>query len=159
MIFFTNFLALVIKAEVADKNSAGSAIYSAVLIIVNVMFFLSIWWNSWATMKATFSRRGFQVRYCGCLLVAMSEGVSDADSASGVGKPFLMNIDFPWRMVTCVMQMGSVLYSRNDMHTMFIVGLELRCSRIPFFSRIRTSCRSRLHFTSGDVGDGLRKVC
>lgn len=61
VIFFTNFLALMIKAEVADADSTESSIYSVVLIMVNIMFFLSIWWNTWATMKATFSRRGFQV--------------------------------------------------------------------------------------------------
>ncbi|CAM9095530.1 unnamed protein product, partial [Laminaria digitata] len=60
VIFFTNFLALMIKAEVADENSAGSALYAVVLILVNIMFFLSIWWETWATMRATFSRRGFQ---------------------------------------------------------------------------------------------------
>lgn len=61
MIFFTNFLALMIKAEVADEHSRSSAIYSIVLIMANVMFFLSIWANTWATIKTTFSRRGFQV--------------------------------------------------------------------------------------------------
>ena len=62
MIFFTNFLALMIKAEVANEHSTGSAIYAVALIMVNIMFFLSIWWNTWATVKATFSRSGFQVR-------------------------------------------------------------------------------------------------
>lgn len=59
---FTNFLALVIKAEVASKDSSGSAVYSMALVIVNVMFFLSIWWNAWMAAKATFSRRHAQVR-------------------------------------------------------------------------------------------------
>lgn len=62
--FFTNFLALMIKAEVADERSASSAIYAVVLITVNVLFFLSIWWNSWATITAIFSKRSFQVRSC-----------------------------------------------------------------------------------------------
>ena len=62
VIFFTDFLALMIKAEVADKDSTSSTIYAVALIMVNIMFFLSIWWNTWATIKATFSRRGFQVR-------------------------------------------------------------------------------------------------
>ncbi|MEP4727396.1 hypothetical protein [Parasphingorhabdus sp.] len=88
MIFFTNFLALMIKAEVADKNSAGSAIYPTVLIIVNVMFFLSIWWDTWVTIRATFSRRGFQVWYYGSLLVFVSDGVSNTVSASGTGLPY-----------------------------------------------------------------------
>lgn len=61
MILFTNFLALVIKAGVANKDSSGSAAYSVALVIVNIMFFLSIWWNAWATAKATFSRRHAQV--------------------------------------------------------------------------------------------------
>lgn len=61
VILFTNFLALVIKAGVASKDSSGSAAYSVALIIVNVLFFLSIWWNAWATAKATFSRRHAQV--------------------------------------------------------------------------------------------------
>lgn len=63
VILFTNFLALVIKAGVASKDSSGSAAYSVALIIVNVLFFLSIWGNAWATAKATFSRRHAQV--CG----------------------------------------------------------------------------------------------
>lgn len=62
VILFTNFLALVIKAGVASKDSSGSAAYSVVLIVVNVMFFLSIWWNAWTTAKATFSRSHAQVR-------------------------------------------------------------------------------------------------
>lgn len=61
VILFTNFLALVIKAGVASKDSTGSAAYSVALIIVNVLFFLSIWGNAWATAKATFSRRHAQV--------------------------------------------------------------------------------------------------
>ena len=63
VIFFTNFLALMIKAEVTDGDSPSSAAYSVVLIMVNVMFFLSIWWNTWATVKALFSRRNVQVRF------------------------------------------------------------------------------------------------
>ena len=62
MIFFTNFLALIIQAEFADQNSSSSAVYSALLIMVHVMFVLTICWNSWATMRATFSRRHVQVR-------------------------------------------------------------------------------------------------
>lgn len=62
VILFTNFLALVIKAGVASKDSSGSAAYSVVLIVVNVMFFLSIWGNAWTTAKATFSRSHAQVR-------------------------------------------------------------------------------------------------
>ncbi|CAN0485487.1 unnamed protein product, partial [Ectocarpus sp. 12 AP-2014] len=57
VIFFTNFLALMIKANVASPDSRGSEVYSVVLIIVNVLFFLSIFWNTWAAAKASFSRR------------------------------------------------------------------------------------------------------
>ena len=65
MIFFTNFLALIIQAELADKDSSGSAVYSALLILVHVFFLLSICWNSWATVRSTvgttFARRHLQV--------------------------------------------------------------------------------------------------
>ncbi|CAM9140361.1 unnamed protein product [Ectocarpus sp. 12 AP-2014] len=60
VIFFTNFLALMIKANVASPDSRGSEVYSVVLIIVNVLFFLSIFWNTWAAAKASFSRRHVQ---------------------------------------------------------------------------------------------------
>ncbi|CAM9940108.1 unnamed protein product [Ectocarpus sp. 4 AP-2014] len=60
VIFFTNFLALMIKANVASPDSRGSAVYSVVLIVVNVLFFLSIFWNTWAAAKASFSRRHVQ---------------------------------------------------------------------------------------------------
>ncbi|CBJ33129.1 asn/thr-rich large protein family protein [Ectocarpus siliculosus] len=56
VILFTNFLALVIKSGAADKDSSGSAAYSVALVIVNIMFFLSIWFNACATTKAMFSR-------------------------------------------------------------------------------------------------------
>lgn len=50
-----------IKAKVANPDSRGSTAYSVVLIIVNVLFFLSVWWNAWAMMSAAFSRRHIQV--------------------------------------------------------------------------------------------------
>ncbi|CAM9117823.1 unnamed protein product, partial [Laminaria digitata] len=56
VIFFTNFLALIIQVKLADENSRGSAVYSVLLILVRVFFFLSICWDTWATMKATFDR-------------------------------------------------------------------------------------------------------
>ncbi|CAN0423214.1 unnamed protein product, partial [Ectocarpus sp. 8 AP-2014] len=56
VILFTNFLALVIKSGAADKDSSGSAAYSVALVIVNIMFFLSIWFNACTTAKAMFSR-------------------------------------------------------------------------------------------------------
>lgn len=65
VIFFTNFLALMIKAEVASPTSRGSAVYSVVLIVVNVCFFLSIFCNTWAAAKASFSRRHVQVGFAG----------------------------------------------------------------------------------------------
>ena len=61
VIFFNNFLALVIKANVADADSDGATAYSVGLIIVNIFFFLSIWGNTLATMKETFSRSHVQV--------------------------------------------------------------------------------------------------
>ena len=61
VIFFTNFLALMIKAEVTDQNSNSATLYSLGLIIVNIFFALSIWWNTFATIKAIFSRRHVQV--------------------------------------------------------------------------------------------------
>ena len=60
VLFFTNFMALMIKAKVADKDSTGSFIYAMVLIMA-IMFCLSIWWNAWVTIKAMFSRGRFQV--------------------------------------------------------------------------------------------------
>ena len=59
--FFNNFLALVIKAKVADADSDGATAYSVGLIIVNIFIFLSIWGNTFATIKATFSRSHVQV--------------------------------------------------------------------------------------------------
>ena len=61
VIFFSNFLALLIKAKVADVDSDGATAYSVGLIIVNIFFFLSIWGNTFATIKATFSRSHVQV--------------------------------------------------------------------------------------------------
>ncbi|CAM9959510.1 unnamed protein product [Hapterophycus canaliculatus] len=69
VIFFTNFLALMIKAEVANEDSRGCAVYSVVLIVVNILFFLSIFWNSWAAAKATFSRRYVQDMFIGVDIV------------------------------------------------------------------------------------------
>ncbi|CAM9648873.1 unnamed protein product [Ectocarpus sp. 12 AP-2014] len=56
VILVTNFLALVIKSGAADQDSSGSAAYSVALVVVNIMFFLSIWWNACTTAKAMFSR-------------------------------------------------------------------------------------------------------
>ena len=54
MIFFNNFLALIIKAEVVDPDSNGAVVYSVGLITVNILFGLSVWWNTWASIKTTF---------------------------------------------------------------------------------------------------------
>lgn len=61
VIFFSNFLALMIKAELARPDSHSSTVFAVILIIVNVLFFLSIWWNSYASAKAVFSRKHVQV--------------------------------------------------------------------------------------------------
>ncbi|CAM9236456.1 unnamed protein product, partial [Sphacelaria rigidula] len=60
VIFFSNFLALVIKVGIADANSRSSAIFSVMLILVNVLLFLSIWCNTWASIGVLFSSRHVQ---------------------------------------------------------------------------------------------------
>lgn len=55
VIFFTNFLALMVKAEVAESDSNGSTLYAVALVIVNVLLFLSVFWNIWASTEAMFS--------------------------------------------------------------------------------------------------------
>ncbi|CAM9359250.1 unnamed protein product [Sphacelaria rigidula] len=60
VIFFSNFLALVIKVGIADANSRSSAIFSVMLILVNVLLFLSIWCNTWASIGVLFSSRHIQ---------------------------------------------------------------------------------------------------
>ena len=50
-----------IKAELADVDSHHALVYSVGLIIANIFFVLSIWWNAFATIKATFSRSHVQV--------------------------------------------------------------------------------------------------
>eukprot|EP00904_Undaria_pinnatifida_P010820 jgi/Undpi1/6869/HiC_scaffold_21.g09345.m1 len=82
VIFFTNFLALIIQSDLADETSTGSAVYSVLLILVHVFFVLSICWNSWATMKATFSRRHVQGVVLGVDLV----DEEDADKILGPEK-------------------------------------------------------------------------
>ncbi|CAM9503472.1 unnamed protein product, partial [Ectocarpus sp. 12 AP-2014] len=69
VIFFTKFLALMIKANVASPDSRSSEVYAVVLIIVNVLFFLSIFWNTWASAKASVSRRHVQDMILGVDLV------------------------------------------------------------------------------------------
>eukprot|EP00904_Undaria_pinnatifida_P010819 jgi/Undpi1/6868/HiC_scaffold_21.g09344.m1 len=85
VIFFTNFLALIIQAELADKDSSGSAVYSALLILVHVFFLLSICWNSWTTVRSTvettFGRRHLQGLVLG------------VDLASGDSTKHFVNLD------------------------------------------------------------------
>lgn len=75
VIFFTNFLALLIKAGVADPDSKGSAAYAVALIAVNTFFVaMSIWWNTWITIQAMFSQKHVQVIFTAyiCAAVAVS---------------------------------------------------------------------------------------
>eukprot|EP00752_Nemacystus_decipiens_P010943 g9725.t1 len=57
LIFFTNFLALTIKAEVASPESSGSTAYSVVLVIANVCFFLAAFSNTWFVAKDAMAKR------------------------------------------------------------------------------------------------------
>lgn len=80
VIFFTNFLALLIKAEVADPDSEGSTAFSVGLIVANIsLVILSIWWNTWATIKAMFSQGHFQVRALVgvCFILLMLQSCAD----------------------------------------------------------------------------------
>lgn len=65
LIFFTNFLGLMIKAGVSDRNNERTETLSVILIIVHVFFFLSIWWNSYASVTAMFSANHIQVSEIG----------------------------------------------------------------------------------------------
>lgn len=59
VIFFTNFLALLIKAGVADPDSKGSVAYAVALIAVDIFFV------TWVTIiQAMFSQRHVQVIFC-----------------------------------------------------------------------------------------------
>ncbi|CAM9792189.1 unnamed protein product [Ascophyllum nodosum] len=60
VIFFTNFLALMIEANVTESDSNDATVYSIVLIIVHILFGLSIWGNTLATIMATFSKKHVQ---------------------------------------------------------------------------------------------------
>lgn len=62
MIFFSNFLGLMIKAEVTSAESRSSFIFSVVLIMVHILFFFSIWGNAYVSVKFMFSRDNVQVR-------------------------------------------------------------------------------------------------
>ena len=72
VIVLTNFLALIITADVADPDSKGLAAYSIGLIAVNIFFvIMSIWWNTWATIKAMFSAKHVQVYTNVCVHVLL----------------------------------------------------------------------------------------
>lgn len=63
LIFFSNFLALTVKAEVASPNSSGSAAYSNVLVIVNLLFFMSVFVNTWAATQEVVANKDVAVRF------------------------------------------------------------------------------------------------
>lgn len=62
VVFFTNFLALIIQAEVAQADSSSSAAYSVVLIIVQMLFVLSIFYSSYTETRAGLNITYPQVR-------------------------------------------------------------------------------------------------
>ena len=62
LIFFSNFLALTIKAEVASPTSSGSTVYSIVLVICNLMFFMAVFLNTWAATKEAVANKDVTVR-------------------------------------------------------------------------------------------------
>ena len=71
LIFFTNFLALTIKAEVTSPDSHAGTAYSVVLVIANVCFFLAAFSNMWLADKDVIANRYIPVRayqrFCGFL--------------------------------------------------------------------------------------------
>ena len=72
LIFFTNFLALTIKAGVTSPESGGSTAYSVVLVIANACFFLAAFSNTWFVAKDLIGKRDVTVRVrqatCGSFL-------------------------------------------------------------------------------------------
>lgn len=62
LIFFSNFLALTIKAEVASPTSSGSTVYSVVLVVVNALFFLAVFVNTWASTEDAVANHDMTVR-------------------------------------------------------------------------------------------------
>ena len=71
LIFFSNFLALTIKAEVASPTSSGSTVYSIVLVICNLLFFLAVFLNTWAATKEAVANKDVAVRNQPCVLVVL----------------------------------------------------------------------------------------
>lgn len=45
IIFFTNFLGLVIETETIEDDSTSSAVYAVILVIVNFCLFLATVWD------------------------------------------------------------------------------------------------------------------
>lgn len=95
VIFFMNFLALIISADVADPDSGGLAAYAIGLVAVNIFFVvLSIWWNTWATIKAMFSQRHVQV----CMSVYQRVCVHEFLLPNGVANDLLECVG--WQVLT-----------------------------------------------------------
>lgn len=67
LIFFTNFLALTIKAGVASPDSSGSSTYAVVLVIANACFFLAAFSNTWFLAKDAMAKRHVTVRARSCV--------------------------------------------------------------------------------------------
>lgn len=61
VIFLSNFLALLLEAEILEVDDAGSTTFSVALVTVHVLFFLSIWWNAYVSMRVMLSRSHVQV--------------------------------------------------------------------------------------------------
>ena len=110
MIFFSNFLALTIKAEVASANSSGSAVYSVVLVVANALFFLAIFGNSWAAAKLTLKTSDAAVRIA--ILLLCRHCVDDVDGRA-------------CRPAGLLLPGGRTLF--------FFVSFELSCLRSGYF--------------------------
>ncbi|CAM9127983.1 unnamed protein product [Choristocarpus tenellus] len=63
VIFFTNFLGLMIKAEVAVTESDESAIYAVLLIIANVFLLISVWCSTWVSLSAALRPKNIQLEF------------------------------------------------------------------------------------------------
>lgn len=125
VIFFTNFLALMIKAEVANPESNGSAVFAGVLIMVNVLFFLSIWWNTWTIIKATFSKGHVQVRLLrfegdtGRLTLRHVKGVVYLCYCNVIRTAEVVGLAMPWSVPhgDCVLHLTARVLHWLDVHT------------------------------------------
>lgn len=61
VIFFSIFLALMIKAGIVDVDSITSTTFGVALVVVNVLLFLSIWLSSWVSAGAMFGEDHVEV--------------------------------------------------------------------------------------------------